>query len=187
VRINASDYSIYNRMEDVAKQAVAIVLEEHPEGCSCGMCRDDMQSFLLNQLRPRYVPVLPGAAPEALTIEDLDADETTKVVWEAHRAMMLVRNNSRHEHDRAPMQNCTERMVCKALGEVLTQEKLEISREQLSQVMASVLNELPARYTTSFKGDAFARTAELDWGSLAKVYSTIYNALKELELIPAHS
>lgn len=187
MKIKPGDYAIHNRMEDVAKQAVALVLEEHDAGCSCRMCREDMQSLLLNQLPRRYVSVVPSIPLEPLRMEELEAETAAKVMWEARRAVSLVRKSPRHEHDRSPMQNCTESMARSALGEVLAQEQLEVSREQLGWIMAEILNELPPHYTTSFQGDAFARTAELDWGSLAKTYSIIYNVLKRLALIPAHS
>lgn len=188
MKIDASDYSIYNRMEDVANQAVTRVLAEETAGCSCEMCREDMQSYLLNQLPPRYVPVLPGEPFPPLHVDRLDGDLFRKVVIESYKAALLVRRNPRHDHERAPKQNYTERLARKALGEILAQEGLEdLNSSILSRLMAEVLNELPPRYTTSAKGDAFARTDELDWGSLAKVYTAIINALKKLELIPSHS
>ena len=186
MKISPRDYSIYNRMEDVAQHAVAEILEEDNSGCRCSMCREDMRSFLLNQLPPMYVPILPGEVRQPLVVDDLDPATVSKVVVESHRAVDLVRANPRHEHERAPMGNCTVKMVLGAVGEVLTREGLELGREALSRLMAETLNELPPCYTTSNKGDAYARTAELDFGSLAKIYSAIYGALKRLQMIPDH-
>ncbi|HOK30529.1 MAG TPA: late competence development ComFB family protein [Limnochordia bacterium] len=184
MKISTSDYALYNRMEAAAQEAVEQVLAARTEGCTCQMCREDMQCLLLNQLKPQYVPLLPGISKEPWTLEDLGAKARAEVMAAAEHAVFVVRHNPRHGHERAPMQNCTEAMVLGALGEVLTREKLALGREELSRLMAEVLNELPPRYTTSFKGDAFARTAELEAASVASILTAIYGALKRLEMIP---
>ena len=46
MKISPRDYSICNRMEDVAQHAVAEILEEDNSGCRCSMCREGYAFFL---------------------------------------------------------------------------------------------------------------------------------------------
>lgn len=184
VKINQSDYSICNRMESVAAEAISQVLLDEVDGCRCPLCQEDMQCYLLNQLEPLYVPVLSEGIGKEMSLQDLAPDLRRRVVSEAYRAVIVVWGSVRHGGERAILHNYTERVVLEALGEALAQEKLDLGREELSMLMADIMNDLPPRYTTSHKGDAFVRTDELVPTSFARVYSAIYHSLHRLGFIP---
>jgi hypothetical protein len=186
MKITQDDYSIHNRMEGVAAEAVYRLLAENSNVCGCAMCREDMTAYLLNQIPAVYVPILADQAQnEPLVLEQLENQLFRKVIVEAYRAVHVVRSNPRHEHDRAAMQNCTELMVLSPLNDILNKEGLQLGRDELSQIMAGVLNMLEPHYTTSNKGHAYVRTAELDSGEWAKFYCSIYDVLKRLAILPS--
>lgn len=93
MKISTSDYALYNRMEAAAQEAVEQVLAARTEGCTCQMCREDMQCLLLNQLKPQYVPLLPGISKEPWTLEDLGAKARAEVMAAAEHAVFVVRHN----------------------------------------------------------------------------------------------
>ncbi|NMB02192.1 MAG: late competence development ComFB family protein [Firmicutes bacterium] len=183
---SSNDYEIYNIMEHVADQAIERVLAEDSLACSCQLCRDDAKSCMLNNLPPLYSPVIAGEKLRKPELEELDTPLFNKVMVECFKAVMKVKNSPRHENHRSGVQNSTESIVIHALRDVLTREKIHLDRDELSMVVANVLNDLKPQYTTTRKGDVFCRTAEMDAGYLAKVYTSIYNALKELHPIESH-
>ena len=143
VKINQSDYSICNRMESVAAEAISQVLLDEVDGCRCPLCQEDMQCYLLNQLEPLYVPVLSEDIGKEMSLQDLAPDLRRRVVSEAYRAVIVVWGSVRHGGERAILHNYTERVVLEALGEALAQEKLDLGREELSMLMADIMNDLP--------------------------------------------
>lgn len=181
MKIGPEDYDIRNAMEDVADQAIMQVLSEERLACGCDLCLDDMRSHMLNKLHHLYYPIIPGDAEETPVILDrLETDIFNRVMIECYKAVMKVKENPRHDYTRSTLRNTTESMVRFALREVLAQEKLVLSRDDLSRLMAGALNGLKPAYITTPRGDAFSRTVEMDASYLANVYTKIYNALEEI-------
>lgn len=187
MKISTADYDVHNVMEDVAQQAIERVLGEDSSACSCQMCRDDMQSYMLNQLQPHYYPGQPGQDFKIPELEKLEGDLFNRVMVECYKSVQKVKKSPRHDHTRSPVHNYAANMVISALQDILTREKLQLGRLELSELMALVLNDLKPKYTTTPKGDVFIRTAEMDPAFLARLYTSIYNALKELRVLQSHA
>lgn len=181
MKLSTDDYKIYNKMEDVVAQAVQQVLSEDKDACGCPVCRADMQAMILNQLTPQYCPVLEtGFKNEKLRLESLGLELFNKVVAESYRAIAKTKAEPRHDETRTFLHNSIEEIILCALQDILRQETRKLDYEELSRVMAKVLNDITPRYTTTHKGDVFSRTVEIDASYLAKVYSIIYSALAKV-------
>lgn len=179
MKISTESYAVLNLMEHVAEQVMEHVLAEDEGACRCPKCRDDLKSQMLNHLEPMYVPAADGEQPQtAMEIGDLEEQVFNKAMYECLRAAKKIKENPRHDWERSPLHNSTETMVLPALRDVLTREGLELSFEELSTIMADILNSLKPHYVTTPKGDVFTRTLELDPGAVAKVYARVYNALQ---------
>lgn len=181
MKISTASYSVCNLMEQVAEQVMEQVLAEDESVCRCSKCRDDLKSQMLNHLEPMYVPATGEQSQTAQLIEELEEQVFNKAVDECLRAAKIIKDNPRHDWERSPLHNSIEKMVLPALQDVLTREGLQPSFEELSTIMAEILNCLKPHYVTTSKGDVFTRTLELDPGAVAKVYARVYNALQDFE------
>ncbi len=183
MKVRPEDYSIHNYMEDVADQAIDQVLSEDGTACDCPVCRDDVKSQMLNQLHHLYEPIIPGEPERApMRLSLLGADLFNKVMIECYKALMKVKDNPRHDSNRRSLHNTTESIVRLGVSEILSNQKLFLERSDLSRLMAGALNGLKPSYTTTYKGDAFSRTSELDPRSLAKVYTQVFQALEGIQV-----
>lgn len=181
MRIRPEDYAIHNAMEEVADQAIDKVLSEDKSACDCSMCRDDIKAQMLNRVQHRYYPILKGEPqPPAVVLEEMEAALFNKVMLECYKALQLVKLKPRHEHDRAELTNTAEGLLAVGVSEILSNQKLFLDRDSLSQLMAEALNGMEPSYTTTYKGDAFSRVAEMDPAYIAHVYSEIFHALEIL-------
>ena len=180
MRIRPEDYAIYNAMEDVADQAIEKVLSEDRSVCDCPMCRNDIKAQMLNRMQHLYHPVH-GGEPVTDELEDLETSLFNRVMLECYKALVLVKESPRHDHDRADLSNTTEGILRVAVSEILSNQKLILDRDSLSQLMASALNGLKPSYTTTSKGDAFGRVAEMDPSYIAQIYAEIFHALEGLK------
>lgn len=181
MKLTKDDYAIYNILEEVVEQAVGEVLSEDNSACKCPYCRDDIKCFVLNRLKPQYEPVI-STIPEKrpIHLDRLESSLFHRIMIESYKALAKVKAQHRHDVNRSSLHNTTEDLALLAFRDIYKQEKLSLGREELSQVMATTLNGLTAQYSTTVKGDVFSRTLEVDPSYLAKLYSSIYNALKEL-------
>lgn len=178
MRISSEDYGIHNDMEDVVELAIYQVLSQDRSACDCPQCHVDMKSLMLNRLTPQYRAVPKGEESRTeIRLNDLERDLFNKVVAESYRALAKVKGEPRHDTNRTFLVNSIEEVVVVALQDILRQEKRELDYDSISKVMAHVLNSLEPRYTTTHKGHVFSRTVEIDPAYLAKIYSSIYNAL----------
>lgn len=182
MRLTQQDYAVHNVMEDFVDQAIAQVLSEDASACRCDFCRDDLKCLALNRLQAQYEPVLSTPQWRAdLKLDRLESGLFNLIMIETYKSLTAIKANPRHEGQRTAMRNCTEDFVFLALRDILVQEKLSFERDGLSRVVASALNALKPQYTTTTKGDVFTRTMEVDPGALAKLYASIYNALKGVQ------
>lgn len=183
MKISSNDYAIHNHMEDIAEQAIEQLLSEDNTACSCPLCRDDMKSFMLNHLEPNYYAIIPEEAKKHPVLEKVETRIFNQVMIECYTAMLKVKQKPRHDHTRSIVQNSTERMAIFALQDILSREHIQLERTELSRLVAIILNDLKPQYTTTHKGDVFCRTVEMDSAYLAMVYTSIYNALKKLQVL----
>jgi hypothetical protein len=182
MRIRLEDYAIHNAMEDMADQAIEQVLSEDRTACDCPDCRDDVKSQILNKVPPFYHPLISGEPRrQSIMLEDLATDLFNKIMVECYKALIRVKENPRHSDDRSELHNTTERILRLAVGEVLSNQKVHLDRDDLSRLMSGALNGLKPAYTTTHKGDAFTRASEIDTAYLAQVYSEIFKALDGLK------
>lgn len=187
VKISSGDYGVTNAMEEIVDLAIVQVLSEDPSACDCPQCLIDLKCLILNRLKNKYRPNGNDGTQEVVKLSDLDRDLFNKVIAESLLALAKVKANPRHEANSTSLINCVEEIAIMALQDILKQEKRELNYGDLSLVMASILNSLEPRYTTTQKGQVFCRTVEVDPSYLAKVYSAIYNALGSLSEIKATS
>jgi hypothetical protein len=181
MKIRREDYAVHNAMEEVADQAVERVLSEDRTACDCPICREDIKSQMLNNVQPQYYPVIDGEpVPEAVPLEELDTELFNKVMVECYKALTRVKQHPRHGFERVPMHNTTGDLLRFFASDILSSQKLTLSRDDLSRMMASALNGLKPSYTTTHKGDAFIRASEIDAAYRAQVYSEIFTALEKL-------
>ncbi len=180
--VSSKDYAVHNQMEDLADAAIQQVISEAVGVCGCTFCRSDMKCLILNRLKPAYKPIVEPDGDSALyRLEDLERDLFDQIMVETHRALALVKAEPRHEEKRSPLHNELEEFVVIALREVLSHQERTLTFAELSKVMASVLNDLRPRYTTTHKGSAFSRTVQIDPDYLARIYSAIYAAFNKLK------
>lgn len=182
MKLGSEDYAIHNQMEDLADLAIQQAISEDPSACGCSFCRSDVKCLILNRLEPAYKPVA-ELEKDCIThrLEDLERELFNQIMAETHRALALVNDEPRHGEQRFRLHNELEDSVVLALREVLTHQPIDLSFAQLSEVMASVLNDLRPRYSTTHKGSAFSRTVEIDPDYLARIYSSIYAAFNKLK------
>lgn len=183
MKISSNDYAVHNYLEDIADQAIGQVLSEESTACSCHLCRDDIKSYMLNQLKPHYYAITPEEEIRKPVLEKLETKLFNQVMVECYTAVLKVKQKPRHNHTRSAVQNSTERMAIWALRDILSSEHIHLDRTELSKLVAIILNDLKPQYTTTLKGDVFCRTLEMDSAYIAKVYTSIYNALKELQVL----
>ncbi len=182
MRIRPEDYAIHNAMEDVADQAIEQLLSEDGNACACLLCREDIKSQMLNRMHHRCYSLIGGKPKDVSDVlEDLETSLFNKVMLECYKAVIRVRENPRHDQGRASLNNTTEGILRFAVSEVLSNQKLILDRGDLSRLMAEALNGLKPSYTTTHKGDAFNRVAEMDPAHIAHVYAQIFSALECLQ------
>ena len=182
MKIRKEDYAVHNRMEKVADQAVERVLSEDKTACDCPICRENVKSQMLNNVEPKYYPVIAGEpVAEAPHLEELESELFNKVMVECYKALTRVKQHPRHGYERVSMHNTTEDLLRFFASDILSSQNLELSMEDLSRMMAAALNALKPSYTTTHKGDAFIRASEIDAAYRALVYSEIFTALEKLQ------
>jgi len=182
VKVKAEDYRIHNEMEEVADLVIKEILSEDSSICGCSSCQADMKSLILNRLNPQYYPILNTADERReVSLDLLDSDLFNEVLVETYRAVLKVKDKPRHDGERFYLRNSAEEIALSALNEILQGEKRTFTGNQLSTLMSLVMNNLKPLYTTTFKGSAFTRTAEVDPSYIAEVYSHIFNALKQID------
>jgi competence protein ComFB len=84
-----------NLLEGAVKEVYDELRARDATFCGCEQCQDDVLSFALNHLRPRYA----GGTREgvAVTSVDLQRDQTrAELMVAVLDAMRRVRNNPRH-------------------------------------------------------------------------------------------
>ncbi|HHY10022.1 MAG TPA: late competence development ComFB family protein [Firmicutes bacterium] len=183
MKLGFSSYSVHNNREELAKLAIHRVLSEEKEACSCPLCTNDMLALVLNSLKADYIPTSEAEAKkETPRLETLPRDLFNKLMVEAYRAMAVVKENPRHEGERSPLRNGVAEILLLALEEILPRHDPAWREfDNLSQIMALALNELPPQYSTTYKGRVYSRLAEIDAGYLARVYAVVYNAINKLK------
>lgn len=179
MKVKAEDYEIHNKMEDAVDLALEEVLSKDSGICGCPLCLVDMKSLILNRLTPQYYALI-GADSERedVNLDLLDSDLFNEILVESYRAVLKVKERPRHDGDRFYLQNSTEEIVLGCLNEILREENRILAKDELSVLMAAVMNNLKPRYITTSKGSAFARTSEVDPSYVAEVYAHIFNAFK---------
>ncbi|MDI9441113.1 MAG: late competence development ComFB family protein [Bacillota bacterium] len=183
MKLSSEDYAIHNLMEELVDLAIEQVIAEDSTACDCAFCRADMKCLVLNRLKAEYRPVAELEEDYAPTdLRDVGKELFDQLMVETHWALDIVKAEPRHEDRRSPFHNEMEDLVLYALGEILTHQQRDLSFDQISSVMALVLNDVTPRYTTTQKGSAFSRTVQIDPDYLARIYSRIYAALDRLEL-----
>jgi competence protein ComFB len=184
-------YDVHNRMEEVAVLVVKKVVEEDKSACTCPRCQLDMEALVLNVLPPDYVVLENGAPVGKSLITSLDILERElfhHALAGAYRALDIVKSAPRHGDDvEISLRNYTEDMIVPTLQEILKHRKTECTcSECLSRVMMYALNDLKPKYTTTAKGDVYARVDEIDARHLAKVYAALYGAFEHVEKDGCH-
>lgn len=183
MKIKAQDYKIHNRMEDAVDLALEELLSEDPSICGCPLCRTDMKSLILNRINPQYYGVSgTNNEQEEVNLDLLESDLFNEILVESYRAVLKVKEDPRHNREKAYLQNSTEEIVLGCLNEILREEKRDFAKSELSTLMATVMNNLRPRYTTTPKGSAFSRTSEVDPSYVAEVYAHIFNAFKTINI-----
>lgn len=88
-----------NALEDVVRATFRGLREREAAYCRCQQCEDDVLTFAMNNLRPRYVGAAPlGAAVTRVSLEqDAAKAEIAVVVLDA---MRKVARRPRHGPDR---------------------------------------------------------------------------------------
>lgn len=168
--------NVENRWRSLVEIALERALRKDPSSCDCEKCRADITAVALNKLKPDYVPV--GAS------SDHNGEHLALAEEAVLQSLQMVKEAPRHSGASEPiLVNSNEALIRTVLADVLIhQTRRTWSKEQLAWALAHSLNEIGPKYTTTPKGDVYARVDEMQPGHLATVYSIVYNALKQVEM-----
>ena len=183
-------YEIHNRMEEVAELVVKKVTSEEHSVCTCPRCLLDMQALVLNTLSPDYVVLEKDRPAEGLIIslDSLERELFHHALAGAYQALDIVKSAPRHDDTEVLLHNYSEDIIASTLGEILQHRKTPCTCPScMSKVMVHALNNLKPRYTTTSKGDVYARVDEVDTRHLATVYAAVYSALNKVEKEKRHT
>ncbi|MCK9442981.1 MAG: late competence development ComFB family protein [Tissierellaceae bacterium] len=86
---------LHNLMEDEVVAAVDKITEGMNDVCRCEICRLDMASIALNNLKPKYVVTDKGEV--FAKAYSLDFQFSTDLVAEVTKAIEIVKKNPRHK------------------------------------------------------------------------------------------
>jgi competence protein ComFB len=182
-KMDISLLKVKNRWEELVDTAIERMLEEGAFSCSCGKCRADVGAIALNSLPPDYVPVGVGAAEAASTGEDELQHRLSQAEAAVRRALDLVKQAPLHSGASEPvLVNPNEDLVRTVLADVLAHQKEEQwSALQLAWALAYSLRELPPKYTTTPKGQAYARADEIQPSAVAQVLVSVHSSLQRVK------
>lgn len=85
---NITEVLVTQRLDSVLKKV-------RYEGCTCERCTEDMLSYALNHLPPRYVSTAEGEL--YARIQEMDPDYEFNVLREVAKAIRLVEEHPRHK------------------------------------------------------------------------------------------
>jgi competence protein ComFB len=172
---------VENRWQKLVEDVVERFLAEGSFSCSCSKCRTDVAAIALNSLPPDYVPV-EYAGELAASGEDL-LGRLIQAEEAALKALELVNKAPHHSGaSQNALINSNEELVRTVLAEVLEHNQEQTwTKPQLSWALAYSLRELAPKYTTTPKGDAYARVEEIHPSSMAAIYVAVHKALKRVQ------
>lgn len=174
---------VENRWQKLVESIVELLLAEGSFNCTCSKCRSDVIAVALNKLPPDYVPTdFVGESDAAESAEEF-RNRLSEAEAAALHALELV--NKAPHHGGAWQQalvNSNEELVRTALADITANHTdTAWTPQQLAWTLAYSLRELPPKYTTTPKGDAYARVEEIHPGSMAAVYVAVHKALRRVE------
>lgn len=167
---------VENRWRTVVEVFLDQVLLKEPSFCRCDKCRIDVIAIALNSLTPDYRP-----AGESFQPEEGDYVMVDEAV---RKAVTIVKEAPRHDSgaSQSILVNSNEDLARTVLADAIKHHPSQVWDEaRLSWALAYILNEMGPKYTTTSKGDAYARVDEVLPGHLAEVYAIVFNALKRVE------
>ncbi|MFA5577006.1 MAG: late competence development ComFB family protein [Tissierellaceae bacterium] len=85
---------LHNLMEDEVVAAVDKIIENYEDVCKCEMCKLDMASIALNNLKPKYVVTDKGYV--FAKANSLGFQFSTDLIAEVTKAIEVVKSNPRH-------------------------------------------------------------------------------------------
>lgn len=182
MQITKDDYAIYNEMEELVDQALKQLLSEDPSACNCPICLEDMSCLVLNQMHAMYKPVTDGSKinKESIRLDHLQPGLFNQIMVESYKALSRVKEEPRHDLEHNERHNSNECLIRFALRDILREQDRILDRDERSQVMAKALNNFKPHYNTTKKGHVFGRAGEVDPSCQAKIYASIFNALKSI-------
>lgn len=172
---------VENRWQELVRRIIARLVEENLFSCSCRKCQADAEAIALNKLPPDYVPV--GFTPPEDEAVDAPAERLRQAEQAVREALVLVKKAPLHGGASEPKpMNSNEDLVRMVLADILHHQTDKAwTEQQLAWVLAYSLRELSPRYTTTPKGDAYARVEEIQPGSMAAIYVAVHKSLKRVE------
>lgn len=90
-----TDLHLKNYMEEIVIEELDLILKERDDICKCDQCRQDIISYALNQLPPKYISTRKGEIYTRL--ENFKFQNQVDIVKALTEAINRVGNNPHHE------------------------------------------------------------------------------------------
>ena len=88
-------FSLYNFTEELVAKELEKALKEREDVCKCLQCRNDMASYALNQLKPKYITSRKGDVFARLG--EMETQMRADVLIIVEQGIQKVKDNPRHE------------------------------------------------------------------------------------------
>lgn len=178
-------FNLHNHTEDLVSLVIKRIFREQPSMCQCADCKRDIALISLNQLPTLYSR--PTDRP-IVSVEDVSQDLLLKAMAVVYRSARKVNENPRHDGDPRPeLHNYTEDFVLEMLDEVVAQREGQCTCDScLEKILELSLEQLPPKYVSTTKGQAYMRVDQLDSRFVCTLLAALYDAFNKVKASPVH-